>query len=290
AGLPGLALHYLSDRSRRRSLAGPRLHPWPYLGVTAFCVAYLPLVLYNLLTGGDSIASALHHTGGYAFEIVGSPSEYLLNIRNLLTLLVRVVGSNLSLDVPPVEYFQIGLGMLLLTGGMWYSAMRDRARPHFCVVASTVLLMPVFNKGYYAGFPIQNRYLATLLPACFCLMSLFLFEALVPALKTASQKSRWGFDSVPGRLRRGVLYLVLVLLAILPLRSSAEYYRNVQSSERSNLEAVRTIEDLARRQPPPSIVVLDPAWEQIKVGPGNDLLLTARTWLELKDRAYNVSR
>lgn len=201
-------------------------------------------------------------------------------MRELLSLFVRVIAGNLSIPVPVFEYYQIGAMLLLLAVGVWYS-LRHRAASLVWAIASIVLLMPVFNKGYYAGFPFQNRYLSFLLPACYCLVALAAFGVVWPRIA----KFMSGLRKPGGMLIKSGYYSALALLVILPIFSLKGYYTQLTASGLSNEKAFQMLEGLDQTV---AVVELDPAWQQIKVGPGNNLLLTAQIWLELKGKPYTV--
>ncbi len=278
--LPGLLLHYLSNSERRRQLANPRAHPWPYYGTLCFLILYSPLLIYNLQTGGGSVREAEALTQSYAFQWPGGIADYVARLRELLSLFVRVIAGNLSIPVPTFEYYQIGVMMILLAVGVWYS-LKHRAASLVWAIASTVLLMPVFNKGYYAGFPFQNRYLSFLLPACYCLVALAAFGVIWPVIAKFISRVR----NSGGIMIQSGYYAALALLVILPIFSLKGYYNQLKGSGQSNQKTLQVLEGLDQTQ---AVVELDPAWERIKVGPGNNLLLTAQIWLELKGKLYIV--
>lgn len=286
AALPGLLLHYVSDGERRARLLKPAGTPWPYLAAATFLLVYSPVILYNLLSGGGSLQSAAVYTGSYAFELVNGPGDYLRNIRELSTSLVRVVGGNLTTSIQVWEYFQLSMAALLVLGSAWWCWKRGLRSP-VLIVASTALLMPLYNKGYYAGYPIQNRYLATLLPAIYCMIALFVFIALLPRVEKLGARlaSRQGAIAA-----RGGITILLTLLVVTPVFSTLNYYRLESARQLSNREIIRMFEELDRSRPPSEAVPLDPSWIEIGVGPGTTLLMTAQIWMELRGRPYTPAR
>lgn|GEM_PF-4157244 len=286
AAFPGLLAHYIADGKRRARLLRHLADPWPYLAAAVFFLVYSPVILYNLLSGGGSLQSATQYTGSYAFELVNGPGDYLRNIRELATALVRVVGGNLTTVIPAWEYFQLATSGLLLLASGWWCWKRGLRSPVF-LVASTALLMPIYNKGYYAGYPIQNRYLATLLPAIYCMIALFVFGALLVWAERMGTRLMAQRGSL---MARSGLALVLVLLVLTPVFSTLNYYRLVEERTLTNRELIRMFEELERSRPPSEVVALDPDWLKTNVGPGTTLLMTAQIWMELRGRQYSPVR
>jgi hypothetical protein len=201
---PGLAAHMLIDSRRRAQLKTP----WPYLGLVAALVGYLPVIYYNWITHLGSLIVARQRW--YAFEINPSAAKAYGTTEGMVSMLGRIVlGSfgptNQALSNWPAIVVIWNLGVFALAR----MAREGRTLP-FLVVTGALAVYAYFGR-YYEN-PTSVRIFMPAIPLIFVALSdLLVFGVL----------DRFSAQPVAAR---AILAVCVVYLATAQLRTLRDYY------------------------------------------------------------------
>lgn len=219
---------------------------WGLLAAAAFLAGYANMVVYNLSTGFESLASALGASQDYQRGQEDAPPGYATGLANLgLALLRLLVGGvdrplraeALVLDPLALAYALLaGLGLILAARrGLWHWPL---------VVAIWLLLLPAFNWKY--GNLVLSRWISPVAPLCYAGIGLALARAW-QRLGTRPAARRW-------RLVLGLLALALVIQPLWPLQ---RYYERAARAGPTNEAPLRVAAHLIAKRHAGEKVVID---------------------------------
>ena len=237
--LPGAALLVLL---KRPDIVRTR---WAALALTAFVVATINLVIYNVISGGQSFTGGLRHVAGYTGEETGyDPEGYVANLGHLVLASAWILSGAVEKRRFAGESLAEPLLLLYLAlavAGVLWAAWRGRWLPVLLIVPYA-LVLPLVNPKYE---PLLNgRYLTPLLPAVFASLGLAAADVW-----TAS-RARAGHPLLVG----GCLAIGLAALIGYPLLTLARYE---QSTERTNHAVFAAHEVVKANRQPGETVLLD---------------------------------
>lgn len=251
AFLPGAAAWVLW-----RNLALLRTR-WPYLAALAFVVAFSPMIVYNVMTGGQSIRHATYtaserpdYARSRSTEL--TPESYAERQQDYWLMLHGTLGGAVDERSGPAAYLAdpyLVVMTLLGVAGLAWAAVRHRYRLPLWLGASFALILPVFNANHY-DVEYDGRYVVPLLPMVYACIGLLLVDgwrAVVarsgrPALRTTTAIG---------------LVAVVVVLAAAPLVSLSRYYRQASRAEPTNTSLVRAMDEVKLALRPGDVVLLD---------------------------------
>ncbi|MFN8523410.1 MAG: glycosyltransferase family 39 protein [Chloroflexota bacterium] len=258
--LPGCALFVWA---RRRRLRGWRV---PAAALTAFAIGAGTLLVYNILTGGDSFRGGQRVVADYTGEDAGvDPRDYLENLHRLALgtgwVLSGAIEKRRYVGESLLDPLTTGYLTLAITGLAW-SARRGGWLP-LAIVAPFALAMPLVNPKYE---PLLNgRYVMVVLPLVFTAIGV----ACGDLLMRATTLSR------PVRIA-GVL--LVGLASVYPLVGLVRYER---STERTNHAVLLALEAVHAELRPGETLLVDYGLDSVfYMAAGSafrslDLLLTA---------------
>ncbi|MFN8634400.1 MAG: glycosyltransferase family 39 protein [Chloroflexota bacterium] len=230
---------------------------WPYLATLAFLVAFSPMIVYNVMTGGQSIRHAEYtaterpdyarsrSTELTAASYLSRQSDYWLMLHGTLGGAVdeRPVPRGYLTD--PFLLVMSGLGI----AGLAWAAMRHRYRLPLWLGGSFALILPIFNATHY-DVEYDGRYVIPLLPMIYAAIGLLLVDG--------GRAARRRFRSVGSDVALSVgIGAVVVVLAAMPLVSLGRYYLRASKAEPTNESMVQTMNEVKAALGPTDIVLLD---------------------------------
>jgi 4-amino-4-deoxy-L-arabinose transferase-like glycosyltransferase len=230
---------------------------WTYLAVLAFVVAFSPMIVYNVMTGGQSIRHATYtaterpdyarsrSTELTAESYVDREKDYWLMLHGTLGgALDERSGTSAYLTDP----YLIGMSMLGVAGLAW-AAVRHRYRLPLWLGASFALILPVFNANHY-DVEYDGRYVVPLLPMVYACIGLLLVDGWRAAVARVDRTMVRSASAV-------ILGAVVLLLAAAPLLSLSRYYARASRSEPTNNSMIRAMDEVKLALRPGDVVLLD---------------------------------
>ena len=251
AVLPGIAGWYLW-----RNLAALRTR-WPYLAMLAFLVAFSPMIVYNVVSNGESIRYAIYtatERGDYAMgrSTALTPASYLDREAQLWVMLHGTLGGAVDGRKGVAGYLAdpqlLATSALAATGTLW-AAVRYRYTLPLWIIGSFTLLFPIFNANHY-DVEYDGRYVLLLLPMLYTAIGVLAVDV------TRSVRRRFTTPLLRFAAVAGTVLTLLILIAV-PLRSLANYYREASRVDPTNASMVRVVEQIKAARQPGDIVVLD---------------------------------
>ena len=251
AFLPGIAGWYLW-----RNLRALRTR-WPYLAALAFVAAFSPMIVYNAISGGESVRYAVYtatERGDYAMgrSTALTLTSYMEREQGLWIMLHGTLGGAVDERMGVAGYLTdpelLATSALVAAGALWAASRHGYTLPIW-LVGSFAALFPIFNANHY-GVEYDGRYVVPLLPILYTGLGVLVVDA---ARAAASRLA--GVTA-----RRAALFGVgaaLIVLAATPLLSLARYYERASRADPSNASLVRAIESVKAARQPGDIVVLD---------------------------------
>jgi 4-amino-4-deoxy-L-arabinose transferase-like glycosyltransferase len=253
---------------------------WLFLAAGLFVLVNLNLIAYNAVSGFDSVQFALRQADLYTHGESLGPELYAQRLGLLGLGLLQDLGG--AVDVPDGDAeFLTSPGLLMIgaavAAGLVQQWRRSNRLP-VLVLASTVLILPLFNGKY--NLLVNGRYLAPLLPILFASVGA-LFAAGLRRWQTPRRELAW---PVPSWSAQVLLGLSAVLLVAVPLPVLSDYYaRQVPISLRIYDPIFSTIKQLKVLRVAGEPVVIDLALYLKQLGHGNGHLDTVyRLMLELQ--------
>jgi len=247
--LPGMALATLLHPRGRRWLRTP----WPYLAGLAAVLAYSPIIAYNLLYPGGSLAEGRQRT--YAVADLES-ARYLAT---LAYLPVRMLHDLVGIAVGPVQEIHhlpwpsdpatVPLGLLVLAA-IGYAIWARLWVPLFAAT-SVIVLIPLFSYEYNGG-----RYVAPAWPPLYALVG-----ALIAAGTTRVSAALGRGKTAPSLVDRGLIALLVAPAVVLPASQTlprlSEYYADAVARGETSGPLVQLVEQAIALSPPGQPVLLD---------------------------------
>jgi hypothetical protein len=230
---------------------------WPYLAALAFVVAFSPMIVFNVMTGGQSIRHAEYtaserpdYARGQNTEL--TPASYVARQKDYWLLLHGTLGGAVDERSGPAAYLTdpVLLAYTLLgIAGLAWAAVRHRYRLPLWLGASFALILPLANATHY-DVEYDGRYVLPLLPMIFATMGLLIVD---------------GWRGLRARLWRPqartavtvVVGVVTVVLVAAPLLSLSKYYVRASRAEPTNASLVRAMDEVKSALRPGDLVLLD---------------------------------
>lgn len=238
-----------------RNLAALRTR-WPYLAALAFAVAFSPMIVFNVMTGGQSIRHATYtaserpdYVGNRSSEL--TPAAYLDRQQDYWLMLHGTLGGAVDERDGAREYLAdpfLGATSLLAVAGIAWAAVRYRYTLPLWLLASFSVILPIFNVSHY-DVEYDGRYVLPLLPMFYATIGLLVVDGWRLARRLHAPPARAGVGMA-------LAALVLVLTAE-PLLSLSRYYARGVRAEPTNASMVRTVEEIKAALRPGDVVVLD---------------------------------
>jgi hypothetical protein len=244
----------------------------PYLAVLAFAIAFGPMIVYNVMTGGQSIRHA-EYTATERPDYVGSqnsaltPASYVARQKDYWLLLHGTLGGAVDERSGAMGYLADPL-LAVISGlgiaGLTWAAVRHRYRLPLWIGASFALVLPVFSVNhYYVEY--DGRYVLPLLPMVYACIGLLVVDS-VRALRVRvhTPVARKAVPIVAG--------LLILMVAGLPLLSLARYYNRASRVEPTNLSLTRAMDEVKSAMRPGDVVLLDSLLNTRRLAPNADPL------------------
>ena len=192
--------------------------PWPYAALLLFIVAYSPMIIYNVQTGGESLRHAMYtaterpdYARGRSTTL--TPESYLDRQADLWLMSFQTVGGALDGRAGPSAYLTdpvlVATAVLAVVGMIW-AARRGYSLPIWALL-SCALILPLFNATHYDVVG-DGHYVAKALPLVYAAMGLLFVDAARIA------RDRLGPDrSRAVTVGLAVLVVLVVLAPLQPL-------------------------------------------------------------------------
>ena len=281
--LPGAAVYVLWWG--RRSLRTP----WPYAALGLFLVGISNLVVYNVLTGGNTLTEASDVRDRYAQgrSILMDAGTYAATQGVHGTMLLSYLGGAVDARGPvDSRGMPRSLSPYLLDPTLWVYgglslaglvfAARRGAPLLLLMTVSSVLIMPYFNERKYV--PISDgRYLMPLLPLAYAGIGLLAAAA-------------WRAIEERGTALRGTWAVAVALLVAWPLVPLARYYGQELAAGRTNGPLWDVVERVAAARRPGEAVLLDRDLADVKLEGGGTAFRSIRFLLTtsgIDDRSFD---
>lgn len=249
--LPGIAGWYLW-----RNLGVLRTR-WPYLAALAFVVAFSPMIVYNVMSGGESIRYAVYTATEREDYTLGKSTaltlaSYVDRQKGLWVMLHGTLGGAVDERKGIAGYLTdpqlVATSLLAFAGTLW-AASRHRYTLPIWLVGSFAALFPIFNANHY-GVEYDGRYVLPLLPMLYTGIGVLAVDA------ARSIRGQFAAPMFRNAALLGVAAILIILVAT-PLRSLARYYERGLRADPSNASLVRVVERIKEASQPGDIVVLD---------------------------------
>lgn len=230
---------------------------WPYLAALAFVVAFSPMIVYNVMTGGQSIRHATYtaserpdYARSRSTEL--TPESYVDRQKDYWLMLHGTLGGAVDERPGPAAYLAdpyLAVMSLLGVAGLAWAAIRHRYRLPLWLGASFALLLPVFNANHY-DVEYDGRYVMPLLPMVYACIGLLLVDGWrAVARRGGRPAARTGAAVAVG--------LIVLLLAAAPLLSLSRYYARAARAEPTNASLARAMDEVKLALRPGDVVLLD---------------------------------
>jgi 4-amino-4-deoxy-L-arabinose transferase-like glycosyltransferase len=230
---------------------------WPYLAVAAFTIAFSPMIVYNVMTGGQSIRHATYtaserpdYARSRSTELtpgsyVERQEEYWLMLHGTLGGAVdERSGSSAYLTDP----YLVTMSILGVAGLAW-AAIRHGYRLPLWLGASFALILPIFNANHY-DVEYDGRYVLPLLPMIFACIGLMVMDGWRAVVKRADRHALRVATAV-------ALGLGVLILAGVPLLSLSRYYARASRAEPTNASLIAAMDRVKEALRPGDVVLLD---------------------------------
>jgi hypothetical protein len=261
--LPGVGLAILLSRPRWLS------EPWVILGsAVAFAVAISNLVVYNLLTSGDSLFRARAASEAYARGAAPGLDLYLANLGKLGIALARLLGGAVDVRADTAAYLAdplVLLAVALTLVGTVFALARGSS---ILIVGLPYALLFAYVNSKYQLVP-NGRYLTPILPLGFAAIGLaiVLVATRLPRL-----------PKLVGLSTAGAAALLLLLGAYFALQTRLDQLDTSVAASSEIEGAVATLIEHREDQP----VALDPDLEKLWLDGGGDYRRAFRYHLILR--------
>jgi 4-amino-4-deoxy-L-arabinose transferase-like glycosyltransferase len=233
---------------------------WPWLAALAFVAAFSPMIVYNIITGGQSIRHAIFTATERADYVdPDRPETARLTLSNYLDrqedywlLLHGTLGGAVDERSSAWAYltdpYLVFMSMLAVVGLTW-AAVRHGYRLPLWLGVSFAVLLPVFNVSHY-DVEYDGRYVLPLLPMIHAAIGVTIVDGW------RWLRARLALPLARTALTLGLAVVVLVLAAV-PLAYLGRYYERASRSEPTNASLVRAMDGAKAALEPGQIVLLD---------------------------------
>jgi 4-amino-4-deoxy-L-arabinose transferase-like glycosyltransferase len=230
---------------------------WPYLAVVAFVIAFSPMIVYNVMTGGQSIRHATYtaserpdYARSRSTEL--TPASYVERQEQYWLMLHGTLGGAVDERSGPSAYltdpYLVVMSILGMAGLAW-AAIRHGYRLPLWLGASFALILPIFNANHY-DVEYDGRYVIPLLPMIFACIGLL----AVDGWRTVARRA----DRPIARFTAAVaLCLAVLVLAGVPLLSLSRYYARASRAEPTNASLIAAMDRVKAALRPGDVVLLD---------------------------------
>jgi 4-amino-4-deoxy-L-arabinose transferase-like glycosyltransferase len=230
---------------------------WPYLAALAFVVAFSPMIVYNVMTGGQSIRHATYtaserpdYARSRSTEL--TPVSYVERQKDYWLMLHGTLGGAVDERSGSSAYLAdpaLVVTSILGVAGLAWAATRHRYRLPLWLGASFALILPLFNANHY-DVEYDGRYVVPLLPMIYACIGLL----LVDGWRAAVAGNRRPVIRAGAAVGVGAVVLVL---AAAPLLSLSRYYARAARAEPTNQSLVRAMDEVKLALRPGDVVLLD---------------------------------
>jgi hypothetical protein len=230
---------------------------WPYLAALAFAVAFSPMIIFNVMTGGESIRHA-EYTASERPDYVRNqssaltPASYVGRQKDYWLLLHGTLGGAVDERSGAAAYLSdpvLAAISLLGIAGLAWAAIRHRYRLPLWLGASFALILPIFNATHY-DVEYDGRYVLPLLPMIYATIGLL----VVDVGRFARTRLRRPLAQTAAV---AALAAVVLLLVGAPLVSLSRYYAKASRADPTNASLVRAMDEVKSALRPGEIVLLD---------------------------------
>lgn len=251
AFLPGIAGWYLWH-----NLKALRTR-WPYVAALVFILAFSPMIIYNIMSNGESIRYAVYtatERGDYAMgkSTALTLGSYLERQEQFWLMLHGTLGGAVDKRRGIAGYLadpQLIAASVLAIVGMIWAALRYRYTMPLWLTGSFSLLFPVFDANHY-DVEYDGRYVLPLLPMLYTGMGLVAVDATRTMCRHLARQA-FKLTALLGAA------LALLVLIVTPLLSLARYYEQSSRADPTNASLVSVVEKIKGARQAGQIVVLD---------------------------------
>ena len=249
AFLPGALGWFLWNRSRWLRT------PWPYVAALLFLLAYSPMIIFNVQTGGESVRHAVYtatERPDYARSRDTSltPESYVSRQRDYWMMSYQTLGGALDARSDDADYLTdpslLGFAALAIAGVGW-AARRGYSLPLWAIV-SVSLILPLFNATHYDVVG-DGHYVAKALPLIYASIGLLAVDLVRGARQRLGPRQA-------GVVAAGVAALV-VALAASQLLALERYYSRASRADPTNASLIRAMDNLKANRHAGEVVLLD---------------------------------
>jgi hypothetical protein len=213
---------------------------WGLLALGAAALGYANMIVFNVVTGGQTLRHAQSMAAGYA---AGRELGYVEKLGSLMLSLMRMLSG--AIDRRD-SFWAFVLDPLLIVGilagfaGVGLLAL-GRQRVLLCVLLATALLLPVVNNRYEPLF--SGRYLSPLLPVLFaglCVSAIHVCQRLAPP-----------------RFVDGLVVALVGVFCAYSLAHLVGLYGRLEASGRTNERVLAAVREVHASTQPGDVVYLD---------------------------------
>ena len=233
---------------------------WPYLAALAFVLAFSPMIIFNIVTGGESIRHAIYTATERPDYVDPKRADaakltlpnYLEREKDYWLLLYGTLGGAVDERDDAAGYltdpYLATMSVLSVVGLAW-AAVRHGYRLPLWLGASFALLLPVFNVSHY-DVEYDGRYVLPLLPMIYAAIGV----TTVDLWRWLS--GRFATPAARPAVATGI-GVALVVLAAVPLVFLFRYYDKASRADPTNASLVRAMADVKAARESGQLVVLD---------------------------------
>jgi 4-amino-4-deoxy-L-arabinose transferase-like glycosyltransferase len=245
---------------------------WPYLAALAFVVAFSPMIVFNIMTGGQSIRHAEYtaterpdYARGQNTDL--TPESYVARQKDYWLLLHGTLGGAVDERSGAIGYLAdplLAAFTILGIAGLAWAAIKHRYRLPLWLGASFALILPLANATHY-DVEYDGRYVLPLLPMVYATIGLLVVDIWCAAQARLQQPMARTAVTV-------ALGLAVLLLAGLPLLSLSRYYARASRVDPTNTSLIRAMNDVKAALRPGDVVLLDSFLNTRRLAPNADPL------------------
>jgi hypothetical protein len=220
---------------------GLALSRWSILAAGAGALGYSNMIVFNVMTGGETLRHAQSMSAGYAGD---REVTYVEKLGSLVLSMMRMLGGAIdrrdsfwAFVFDPV----LIVATLVALGGLGFLALRRQSPLLLSVLVSGVFLLPLVNNRYEPLF--SGRYLSPLLPVLFAGLGVALIQGC----------GRLGQP----RVAAGLALASTGLLCAYSLAHLFGLYQRLEASGRTNERVLEAMDEVHASFEPGDIVYLD---------------------------------
>ena len=239
---------------------------WPYLAAGLGVLVNSNLLVYNLITGFDSVAYARFIAADYAGYEPLTPLIYIGRLALASVMMLQSLGGAVDLrdsDLDALSDPALWPVSLLALGGMVWQWRRGNQLPGL-VLASAILIIPIFNAKY--RLILNARYVAPLLPISFAAVGALLAAGYERLSHMAASRPRGG-ATLP-ELAQLLLDLAAVFLVLHPLIYLRTLYDEVPRVGTINAPIFQALDRIKLIRRNGEVVVIDQALRGVEIWRG----------------------